>query len=252
MHLSTVLVACNENTKYLDFWPVVKEAWQKVVGLTCKMVYVGESLPAHLYDDLDVKFFKAIPGWPTATQAQCIRLLYPALIKTEGAIVISDMDIIPLQASFFIDGFKQFDETKFVSLRGIDETAKEIYMCYVGGTATRWSNLFGVKSEADVRQRLTEWAAAYPSDGKHAGKGWCTDQVILYNTVKQQNPETVGLCPWTATIPRLCRTNPDEYMMWSRTLEEGLASGNYVDFHMPAFDKYESVIYRTLEGALTT
>jgi len=126
MKLSGVLVACNENTHYLDFWPVVKEAWWRVAGLPCVMVYVGESLPAHLVNDRAVVFFKAIPGWPTATQAQVIRLLYPALMKSDGAIMLSDMDMIPLQKDFFVGGFEQFSPSKFVSLDGIDEGEKQI------------------------------------------------------------------------------------------------------------------------------
>ena len=112
--------------------------------------------------------------------------------------------------------------------------------------------MFGIKSEGDIRDRLTEWSCSYPSDGNHGGKGWCSDQLILYNTVKEQAPESIGLCPWTATIPRLCRNNPDEYIRWSQSLQEGLRDGKYVDFHMPAFDIYEDVIYRTLEAVVET
>jgi hypothetical protein len=248
MKLSHVLVASNNNTHYLDFWPVVKEAWNKIVGLPCTMIYVGDFLPNHLKDDPDVKFFKAISSWPTATQAQCIRLLYPALIETDGAIMISDMDIVPLQSNFFIDGFEQFNPNQFVSLRGIDEHHKEIYMCYVGGTAPTWSRMFGIKTEDDVRARLMEWSQGNPSDGTHGGEGWCTDQQILYEIVKMQNQELVGLCPWTATIPRLCRSNPDEYMIPSQSLMMNLLTAKYVDFHMPEYHTYESIIYRTLEG----
>ena len=80
LRVDTVLVACNENPLYLDFWPLVKLAWSQIVGIRAVLIYVGAELPPHLQEDSDVIFFKAIPSWPTATQAQCIRLLYPALL----------------------------------------------------------------------------------------------------------------------------------------------------------------------------
>ena len=252
MKLSCVLVACNENTKYLDFWPAVKEAWWKVAHLPCIMVYVGNELPNHLRNDPAVRFFKAIPGWPTSTQAQCIRLLYPALLQTQDAVMISDMDMIPLQRHFFTEGFQPFNNNQFVSLRGIDEREKQIYMCYVGATPRVWSELFQITSEDDIRNRLIDWSQVSPSDGRHGGIGWCSDQLVLYNKVKawqQVWPDRVGLKPWTQEIPRLCRSNPYEWAVWSNELEHKIKNAQYVDFHMPSFQNYSSIIFKVLEAA---
>ena len=243
MKLSCVLVACNENTKYLDFWPIVKEAWWKVVGLPCIMVYIGETLPQHLQDDPAVRLFKPIPGWPTATQAQCIRLLYPAILGGDGAVMLSDMDMIPLQKEFFVNGFSKFTEKQFVSLRGIDEGEKQVYMCYVGAMPKVWGSMFNITSEADIRKRLLEWSLMYPSDGRHGGVGWCSDQIELYTRVKQmEGAEGLGLLPWTQQIPRLDRGNPDEWYMWNHMLEQNLKDKYYVDFHMPPFKDFEKII----------
>jgi hypothetical protein len=250
MKLSCVLVSCNENTKYLDFWPVVKLAWWNLLNVPCIMIYVGNSLPLDLQSDSAVIFFKSIQGWPTATQAQCMRLLYPALLKCDGAVMISDMDIIPLQTDFFIKGFDQFNQNQFVSLRGIDEYEKQIYMCYVGATPKTWGEMFNISSESDIRNRLIEWSQLYPADGNHGGKGWCSDQLELYKRVKswqETTPERVGLVPWTAQIPRLCRSNPMEWFYWNEVLEQKLKNREFVDFHMPPFQEFLSVIYRTLE-----
>ena len=250
MKLSAVLVACNQNTKYLDFWPAVKESWWRVVGLPCIMVYVGNELPKHLQGDPAVKHFKPIPGWPTATQAQCIRLLYPSLLKADGAVMISDMDMIPLQEKFFIKGFKQFNDNQFVSLRGIDEREKQIYMCYVGATPKVWSEMFNITSESDITTRLTEWSKVYPADGSHGGLGWCSDQLELYSIVKtwlNVSPERIGLVPWTLRIPRLDRGMPHEWFYWSDALENSLKNHEYVDFHMPPFKEFSSIIFRILE-----
>ena len=245
MKLERVVVACNDNPKYLDFWRVVKRAWQEIAGVVCQMVYVGEDLPDDLQKDPCVIHFKPIEGWPTATQAQVIRLLYPALIKCEGAVMVSDMDMIPLQKGFFVDGFSHFSENQFVSLRGIDENEKQIYMCYVGATPKTWRSMFQIESEDDIRARMRLWSQEYPADGSHGGQGWCTDQLILYKKVKEwqvEAPERVGLLPWTREIPRLDRGNPMEWIQWNTILELKLLDKFYVDFHMQPYDPLKPVI----------
>ena len=250
MKLSCVLVACNENTHYLDFWPVVKEAWWKVVGVPCVMIYVGDFLPEHLKNDPSVIFFRAIHQWPTATQAQMIRLLYPALLKCDGAVMISDMDMIPLQKNFFLKGFEQFNDNQFVSLRGIDEQERQIYMCYVGATPTMWRELFDIHSVTDVGNRLIQFSMKYPSNGRHGGQGWCSDQLELYNKIKitqEIYPETIGLVPWTKEISRIDRVRQEDYDAQKEVINDALNKKQIVDYHMPSFHQNSAVIYSILE-----
>lgn len=250
MRLDCVLVACNENTKYLDFWPLVKQAWWDLAQLPCILVYVGEELPESLAKDPAVKHFKPISGWPTATQAQCIRLLYPSLLKCEGAVMVSDMDMIPMQRDWFVRGFDIFEESQFVSLRGIDEKEQQIYMCYVGATPKIWSSLFSIVSEESIRDRLLEWSRRYPADGCHGGIGWCTDQRILYDRIKEiqrEDSSKVGLIPWTPYIPRLDRGCPSEWYEWNDRVIERIRQSVYVDFHMPPWNPFSERLYQILE-----
>lgn len=245
MKLSCVLVACNENTKYLDFWPVVKKAWWDICQLPCVMVYIGKVLPDHLKTDPAVKHIEPVNDWPTSTQAQLVRLLYPALLKCEGAVMLSDIDMIPMQSEFFREGFRNFQPEQFVSLRGIDESEKQIYICYVGATPKTWSDMFGVYHEHDVTRILKEWSKEFPADGQHGGKGWCTDQRILYNAIKGwqcDNPERIGLVPLTQEFSRLDRGNPQEWYVWNGFLEAKILAKEYVDFHMPPYCHFQKQI----------
>lgn len=237
MKLDCVLVACNENQHYLDFWPIVKKAWPAIVGVPVKMVYVSKELHESLKGDPDVFFFEAIDSWPTATQAQCIRLLYPALLQCSGAVMLSDMDMIPMQSSFFHDGFAKFQEDKFVSLRGIDEHYKNIYMCYAGATPQVWASVFQVKSEDDIRSILSTWAKEYPSNGRHGSDGWATDQERLYHSAKSFG--NLGLLP-CVPIPRVDRIDNEIYRF--DNISARVRRNHYVDFHMPPFKKFEVLI----------
>jgi hypothetical protein len=238
MKLSAALVACNENPAYLEFWPIVKYAWWHVVGIPAIMVYVGETVPEDLKNDPCVIHFPPVEGWPTATQAQVIRLLYPALLQADGAVVISDMDIIPMQKDFFVDGFAKFREDQFVSLRGVDDEEKQVYMCYVGATPEIWRKMFQVESADDVRRYITAMRDGISSSGMRGGKGWFTDQLILYDRVKEwqgRDDDSLGLISLQpeGTFHRLDRAAPDVWETVSEELLTQVKQKYYIDFHMP-------------------
>ena len=265
LRLKTVLLACNENKKYLDFWPVVRRAWNEIVGVRCVLVYVrgkGAAMPAHLIGDPDVIDFEAVSAWPTATQAQCIRLLYPALLggadKALGgafaindAVAIGDVDMIPMQRAYYVDGFARHRADQFVSLRGVDEGCTQVYMWDVAAAPATWGEMFGVRSVADVRAILGEWARTNASDGIHGmqgGVGWCTDQILFYRKVKEwarERPARVALEPWFApNHRRLCRSRP---VYWATpearaTLFAPALRDAYIDFHMPEWATHDHVI----------
>jgi hypothetical protein len=253
MKLSCALVACNDNPKYLDFWPIVRQSWWDIVGIPAVMIYIGETKPDAYKDDPSVICFKPIEGWSTVTQAQVIRLLYPALLQCDGAIVISDMDMIPLQREYFTEGFAKFREVQFVSLRGIDEQERQIYMCYCGATPSTWSDLFNIKSIQDIKTRMIEWKQQMPLQvHKHAEPGWCFDQQKVYEHVQGwllQSPDRVGLLPWTITIPRLDRGNPQDWYTGNPFLAHRISEHEFVDFHMPPLEFFSNEIYTVFHYA---
>ena len=252
MKLDCALVACNANTHYLDFWPIVKKAWWDIVGIPCIMVFVGDALPEHLKDDPAVRHFKPIDGWPTATQAQIIRLFYPALLKCEGAVILSDMDIVPLQKDWFVEGFAKAEIDQFVSLRGIDEGNQQVYMCYVGATPTVFSAFFSVKTEDDIRSCFTDLSKQLFADGHHGGQGWCLDQQLLYARLKHILsicPDALSGYPWTASISRLDRSRPQEWLEVNEEICKKISENTYIDFHMPPYNRFQTQILQIVDAA---
>jgi hypothetical protein len=161
--------------------------------------------------------------------------------------MLSDMDMIPLQRDFFVKGFEQFSPMQFVSLRGIDENEKQIYMCYVGARPTVWSEMFGIKTVDDVRARLIEYSEQYQSNGKHGSVGWCSDQILLYNVVKETTPDKIGLVSWTPEIPRLDRIGQNHYIQHKAEIDGALQNGIVVDYHMPPYTQNKDTIHKILD-----
>ena len=97
MNIDRVILASNENQDYLDFWPLVSNAWERL-GVKPLLIYTGEKkidLPGdvmHFYiKDVDPVFV-----------AQNIRILAPALFPEDNCIT-ADIDDLPLSKKYFID-----------------------------------------------------------------------------------------------------------------------------------------------------
>lgn len=254
MKLSCAVVACNENPAYLAFWPIVKRAWNEIVGIPVILVYIGHDLPPQLEGDASVVIIPPNPYWPTATQAQCVRLLFPALIQCEGAVIVSDMDMIPLQPQWFHETLAPFADTDFVSYR--PPLNDEVVMCYVAACPQTWRDLFGSTSMESIQAILRDWAVAIPSDGRRGGQGWCTDQRMLYQILFQTEGDRVKFVedPAKHACPRpdrMDRAIPDEWTVFGQDVQAALAAKQFVDFHMPPYIPYKELIDAVCDHAIT-
>lgn len=249
LRLSGVMLSCNENPKYLDFWPVVKRAWREIVRVPVILVYCGAELPDHLKEDTAVYHYKppAECRWPTATVAQAIRLLFPAVMECPGAVLIGDIDCMPLNAHFFLKEIAKAREDQFVSLKGIMEEHKEVCMMYVAAKPKVWGEMFGVKTLRDIDRILTTWSSERPADGRHSGVGWTSDQMILYKAVKALPPDRLRVVDWEWDFPRLDRSMPYEWIQMTPYLQSRLYYNHYIDFHLPPYEQFQKQIWEVLE-----
>jgi len=205
--LGCVLLACDLNRDYLDFWPSTKRAWEEIVGIDARLVLVAsdDGIPAELRDDPAVVRFEPLPGVHSAFQAQCIRLLYPAFVETDRAVIIADMDLYPLCASYFHEPVKALDEQFFVVYRDDRLDRGEIDMMFNAALPQTWSDVFGVATIDDVRSELARWAEGREYDGRRGWAGWYTDQRTLYEK----------LLSWPARSERLWLLD-DQYTRYRR------------------------------------
>ena len=138
------------------------------------------SVPRELAADPNVRLFEPEPGLHTAFQAQCIRLLYPALMESDGAVITSDVDMVPLTDRYFHRPLARIDRRHFVCYRDVLLDLGELPICYNAGLPRTWASIFGIESIDDVRSRLRAWGEGVEYAGTHGGAGWTTDQRQLY------------------------------------------------------------------------
>jgi hypothetical protein len=184
MRLGRVLMACDLNREYLDYWPSVRRAWLDIVGLEPLLLLIAndEDVPDELRSDEFVVPFAPIEGVHPALQAQCVRLLYPAVIDTEDAVLISDIDLYPLRPSYFLDPIKLLDSRFFVTYRDV-YLGRSMVSILNAATPETWSAIFGVSTVDEVRAQLTAWTSGLEYVCDRGNTGWYTDQQLLYRAL---------------------------------------------------------------------
>ena len=157
MKLTNVLVATNMNPLYYKFIPIFIKAWNKLfpnVKVTILVVaqeLIDELLP---YKD-NIVLFPPIENMDTGFIAQNIRLLYPALMDAEGGILITDMDILPMNRSYYIQSIASLEDSKFITYRPLRVVGKgEIAICYNIATPAIWKDIFNIHSMEDIHKDL--------------------------------------------------------------------------------------------------
>jgi hypothetical protein len=236
MRLTHMLTASDLNQRYLGCWPTARRAWLEIAGLTPVLVLVAHSndVPDDLVDDPGVLVFDPLDGLHTALQAQCIRLLYPALIETDGAVIVSDVDMVPLNRSYFHDSPARVPREHFLAYRDALLWWDEIPICYNAALPSTWAKVFGVAGLDDVRARLREWGDGLHYDGARGGHGWDTDQIVLHRALVERGKLHRDVWILADRYSGYHRLNTSALGPGGpgHLVRKGIQRGDYSDFHL--------------------
>jgi len=241
MKLGRCLVASDLNPDYLDFFPLVQRDWREVVGIEVSLVLIANDLPQSLRPfERAIRVFPPVPGLHTAFQAQCIRLLFPALLQSEcsDAVVISDMDILPLRGSYFTKPLEQIEADSFVEYRS-GTPLGQVWILYNAAQPATWGEVFpGVHGESDIAEILRAWwAGGRTYEGIRKGAGWYTDQIKLFSHLEawetaRGRGRWVKLTDRNTGFGRLDRCSPEVFPQRLARYSHLLRAGYLTDFHM--------------------
>lgn len=218
MSIDRVVLSSNNNPDYIEFWPLVAQAWQKM-GIRPTLALIGTS--DVVVDETlgDVIRFDPIAEVPESMHAQAIRLLLPALFP-EDVCIISDIDMLPLDSHYFYASIEEFSEESFIVYRdqGYQSGVERYPMCYNAAKGSTFAEIFKVTKREDIPDIIQNWC--------ELGFGWNTDEIILTQSLKEWNHESHLLQLLGHVVERrLDRSN------WR--LELILIKDFYIDCHMP-------------------
>jgi len=236
--ITRVILASNNNSEYLEFWPIVSKLWSKLLGARPTLAFIGPSDVKIDQTYGDVVYIDPIEGISTALQAQTIRLLLPCLFPDDFCL-ISDLDMIPLQGEYFKKPVANLPKDKFVVYRNAayGPGSTEYPMCYNAALGSTFQDIFQVDTIEQMQRLMIEWNSA--------GLGWTTDEKMLkkyLNGWRKFGSHCVLLGHRVG--PRICRSrnmcfNPKQ-----------LKSNVYIDMHsVRPYSKHKYLIDKILSLA---
>lgn len=255
MKLDLCLLSCDLNSMYYDFFPFIRKFWKKHVGIDCILILIADDIPISLKDEADsIILFPPVKNIPTAFQAQCIRLLYPCLLGEFHGIIISDMDIIPLESDFFLKTIKDLDQkTTFCIYRDVISEHQQYPMCYCAASSETWRNLFHIHTINDIILTLEKW---YSKDdyviSSAFSEMWAQDQRQLFKAVSSVSSSSIVVVhkftDEQTKFTRLDRANVDFISKNKKEIKKEIENKKYSDFHLPRpYKNYKKLLDEILE-----
>ena len=240
MKIDTVILSSNDNPNYIQFWPIVSEAWS-LMGVEPILIYTGEEeykLKGNVIN-------YSIKNINSSFVAQNIRILYPSLLSNRTCLV-SDMDILPLSRNYFVDSVLNFNENSLIIYRpDAGLPSNMISLCWVAAESKTWYELFKVDSERKIEKYLKKW---YTKNYSIQGTAWYTDQIKLRKYVNKFSRKN------KSRIIELDDEDQGFFRFNRNRLEEHFSMMNetpdikFTDFHMPRpYGEYEQLINKVFE-----
>ena len=189
MILDCVISACNDNPLYLDFVPLFINTWNKLYpSVDVQVILILNKIPDNLimYQN-NLILFPPLENISTAFISQYIRLLYPAVLNYSNGILISDIDMIPMNRSYYTKNIENIDNDKFIYLRDVLISSFQIAMCYNVALNTTWRDIFKIYNLQDIINTLKNVYNNINYIGGAGTSGWDIDQVHFYKYVIEWN-----------------------------------------------------------------
>ena len=242
MKLECVLTACNLDPKYFEFIEYFVRAWKTVLdNVDVKVILISDHIPEsinHLQENIIL--FPPIPNVSDVFISQYIRLLYPSILKYINGVLITDIDMIPMNSEYYVHNISHLPGDSFVSYRDeLIEEYSQIPMCYCVANSQTWSELFDVSTISDIRNRLVD----------KYDKNWCRDQMDLYTHVTHfqlKHPKRV--CILMDRITGFHRLNRTDHFSLTNEVKRNIRNRKYTDYHVyRPYYKYISINNNILE-----
>lgn len=192
MKLDCVLTATNTNPTYCQFIPIFVKMWNKLLPeVDVKIVMVSDKIPDEYKEySNNIILFPPIDGMKTEFISQYIRLLYPSILNYENGVLITDMDMLPMNSKYYVDNIKDIPNDKFIYYRNVLLGLREIAMCYNVAIPKIWGEVFEIKELKDIYIHLKNIYDQISYDGGHGKTGWNTDQLSFFYHIVSWHSKT--------------------------------------------------------------
>ena len=232
MILDCVLTAVNEKPLYLDFVPIFIKTWNKLYpNVDVKIILIANKIPDKLllYKN-NLILFKPIKNVLTSFTAQFIRLLYPCILNYNNGVMITDIDNIPMNRSFFTKNIENISDNKWINLRDW-HTNNQICMMWQVAKPITWKEIFHIENLQDIKDTLISVNNTINYIDGSINKAWFTDQTFLYKKVMKWNEKTKNYIFLKDKQTNYKRLNRNRFNISDIKIRENITKGIYSDYH---------------------
>jgi len=234
MKLSCVLTAVNEKPLYIDFVPIFIKTWNKLYpSVDVKIILVANKIPNNLVEfKNNIIIFKPIENVLTGFTSQFIRLLYPCILNYKNGVLITDIDMMPMNRSYYTEYIKSYDNNKFIYYRdSMCFNFKEIAMCYNVATPEIWKDIFKINSVDDIINVIKNVSNDNAIKEGSGNIGWNIDQITLYKKVIEWNKKTNNFICLNDNKTKYKRLDRSCFDINDVNIKKNIILGNYTDYH---------------------
>lgn len=234
MKLKFALVSANENTNYWRCYPIVKFAWERIIGVTPVFAFTGKRVPRDIIRIESNIVHIDVPESKSTFYSQNCRLILPAYLNTDEPLIISDIDMAPLSKRYFLKPIFSEVQPEFHTYRDVlinDEN--QVAICYNAARRNSWQYLFRTHLKRNPEETLAYlYDLCQGHDGVRGGNGWFFDQKLLFHCLANK-----GDLHWNIMEDIEMKFNRLDRLYGDKRLEDALKrnrcmNNSYTDFHM--------------------
>ena len=234
MLLDCVLTSVNENPLYLDFVPIFIQTWNKLYpDVDVKIILIAKEIPdKFLLFKNNIILFEPLDNVLTSFTSQIIRLLYPCILEYNNGVLITDIDMLPMNNTYYTNSITEYDINKFIYYReNICLYEKQIAMCYNVATPKIWKDIFKIDSLYDIKNYIINVSDKNIIKEGNENIGWSLDQVTLYNKITEWNKRTCNFVRLYEKKTGFKRLHRNTFDISNVKLRKNISKGYYTDYH---------------------
>ena len=248
MKLDCILTACNLKPLYVEFIPYFINICKKLYpSVDVKIILIAEEIPQEYNEYSDnIILYNAPQDISSCFISQYIRLLYPAIMDYKNGVLITDIDNVPLNKTYFTKNIENISDDKWINLREW-KTNDQICMMYQIAKPDIWKEVFNINSIDCINNRIIDvYKSIKYVNGSFSGD-WFRDQLDLYKYVMDWNKKTgkyVFLYDKNTGFKRLGRNRPFNV----NKIKDDIKNGKYSDYHcLRPYSKYKEINDKILD-----
>ena len=233
MKLEYVLTSCNLNPLYYDFIPIFIKAWKKLIpDIKIVIVLIAKEIPLEFLDySENIKLFFPLEGVHDSFISQYIRILYPCILDSNGGVLITDMDMLPMNSEFYLKNIEKYSNDKFIHYEHPRVLPNEYAICYSVALSETWGEIFKVKTEDEIKNTLKNVYKSFNYSCVPGQEGWNKDQLDLYTFINLWNHKKDRFIILKQNETKFNRLDRIYFRGINKNLQVSIKKGKFTDYH---------------------